>query len=534
MTTAAQAIDHLKPQQWADTTASERLVLLQTIRENLKRYGDELATSDTEMKNNLMDEALFTNAMSKVSTVVPVANTVTACIDLYEELKQNRMTKPGGIKNVGNGLWDISIRRPSASERLMYGANQEILRVKGEPQQVNPYDKPAGIIAVLGAGNYSSALEIITALFLENCSVVHKAHHLNTATDSVWEKVLAPLVECNALAFTDHDQGPDLTADSRLSKIYFTGGTNTAEAIMNASKAELVSECGGNNPCIIVPGSRAWTQKELDHQAQMIVSVGKLNGGAVCGRPQTLVTSRHWPQRQAFLDALRNAIAEQTPAAGTYYPGSDNVREGFLSAYPNAEILKPENGKFRNADVLLITDAGEVSYATAHEAFCQIFDEVALDVAPTVSEFLPAAVQFANEKLLGTLASAILIDEETKKANQAILDQAVTDLEYGAVAVNEMPPNIWLSPYLTWGGNEEGKTFVSGRGNFGNALNFENVEKSILIGSFMSPGHMIISNKAAFDTLALGMAQFSVDPGWMNLIKLMGGAITGSFKKRDF
>ncbi|MEW8586244.1 MAG: hypothetical protein AB2531_10820, partial [Candidatus Thiodiazotropha sp.] len=88
--------------------------------------------------------------------------------------------------------------------------------------------------------------------------------------------------------------------------------------------------------------------------------------------------------------------------------------------------------------------------------------------------------------------------------------------------------------YLTWSGNEEGKTFVSGNGNFGNAMNFQNVEKSILIGSFMSPGHMIIRNKAAFDTLALGMARFSVEPGWINLIRLMSGAITGSFKKRDF
>ncbi|MBT2971308.1 MAG: aldehyde dehydrogenase [gamma proteobacterium symbiont of Ctena orbiculata] len=534
MTTAAQAIDQLNPQKWAETTISERLALLQDIRENLKTYGDELASSDTEMKNALMGEALFTDAMSKVSTVVPVANTVTASIDLYEGLKQGRMIQPGKIEEVSNGLWDITVKRPSATERAMYGANQEILRVKGRPQQINPLDKPAKIIAVLGAGNYSSALEIITALFLENCVVVHKAHHLNQSTDRIWERVLAPLVEHNALSFADHDQGPELTKDARISKIYFTGGTGTAQAILAATDAELVSECGGNNPCIIVPGDRPWSQKEIDHQAQMIVSVGKLNGGAVCGRPQTLVTSKHWAQREAFLSAFRKAILEETPAAGTYYPGSDKVREGFMSAYPNAEVLKPESGRFQSADVILIAGVEEVSYATANEAFCQIFDEVALDAPGNAAEFLPAAVKFANEKLLGTLSSSILIDEDTKKAHQSVVDRAVTNLEYGAVAVNEMPPNIWLSPYLTWSGNEEGKTFVSGNGNFGNAMNFQNVEKSILIGSFMSPGHMIIRNKAAFDTLALGMARFSVEPGWINLIRLMSGAITGSFKKRDF
>ena len=57
--------------------------------------------------------------------------------------------------------------------------------------------------------------------------------------------------------------------------------------------------------------------------------MAKLNGGAVCGRPQTLVTSTHWAQREEFLAALKKAIAEETPAAGTYYPGSDKVAEAF-------------------------------------------------------------------------------------------------------------------------------------------------------------------------------------------------------------
>lgn len=100
-------------------------------------------------------------------------------------------------------------------------------------------------------------------------------------------------------------------------------------------------------------------------------------------------------------------------------------------------------------------------------------------------------MEFCNTKLLGTLASCILIDEDTKKNHQAVLDQAITDMEYGGIAINTMPPFIFLSPYLTWGGNEEGKTFVSGHGNFGNLLCYENVEKSIIFANFMSAGHMM-------------------------------------------
>jgi acyl-CoA reductase-like NAD-dependent aldehyde dehydrogenase len=375
---------------------------------------------------------------------------------------------------------------------------------------------------------------MINAMFLENCAVVHKPHHLNDATDKIWARIMKPLIDHGALSFCAADQGKELTMDDRLTKIYFTGGTGTAQAIMNATDTELVSECGGNNPCIIVPGDRPWTAKEITHQAIQIASTAKLNGGAVCGRPQTLVTSKHWPQRHEFLHALKKAIVEDTPAAGTYYPGSDKVVRAFRENHPEAEVLKPEGGKFKNSDFMVITGVPEDGFAVTHEAFCQILSEVPLDVPADAATFLPKAVEFCNTKLLGTLGSSILIDEDTKKKHQAVLEQAVTDMEYGGIAVNTMPPLIWFNPYLTWSGNEEGKTFVSGIGNFGNMLNFENVEKSIIHASFMSAGHMMTTNKSANDTLTKNMALYSINPTWKNLFKLMAGAISGTFKKKDF
>jgi hypothetical protein len=161
-------------------------------------------------------------------------------------------------------------------------------------------------------------------------------------------------------------------------------------------------------------------------------------------------------------------------------------------------------------------------------------DEVPLDVPANAAEFLSAAITFCNKKLLGTLGSCILIDEDTKQTHQAVLEEAVTDLEYGGITINTMPPFIFLSPYLTWGGNEEGREFVSGIGNFGNLYCYENVEKSILYDSFMSPGHMLRTNQAAFDHLATNMARYAMSPTWMNLTRLMGGAIVDSFKGKDF
>jgi len=98
---------------------------------------------------------------------------------------------------------------------------------------------------------------------------VHRPQHLNLETDKVWEKIFQPLVEVGALSFC-HKGGRELVKDERLSKIYFTGGSGTAQAIMKSTDPELVSECGGNNPCIIVPGDRPWTEKEIRHQALQV------------------------------------------------------------------------------------------------------------------------------------------------------------------------------------------------------------------------------------------------------------------------
>lgn len=531
---ATEAIDRLDPAKWANTPPTERLRLLEEVRANLKKHGDALAAADSKMKNDLLGAPLYSHPVSKVGTVVPMASTVSAAIALYESLLDGKLLQPLRIEPVGDDRHDIYVFPQERKDKLMYADRSDRIRVKGTPKQTSPMDKPTGIIAVLGAGNYSSSLEMLKAIFFENSAVVHKPHHLNAETDKVWETIMQPLIAHGVLSFCDSDQGRALTVDPRVSKIYFTGGTGTAEAIMSATNTPLVSECGGNNPCIIVPGDRPWTRKEIEHQAVQIATMSKLNGGAVCGRVQTLVTSRHWPQRDAFLEALRIALRDTTPATGAYYPGSDKVVEGFRNAYPEAEVLKPEGGKYPQAEFLLITGVAPGGYACSHEAFSNIIDEVPLDLPANADDFLPGAVAFCNTQLLGTLGAAILIDEDTKKSHQRVLDQAVTDMEYGGIAINTMPPFIFLSPYLTWGGNEEGKAFVSGRGNFGNLLNFENVEKSIIEAKFMSQGHMMNTNKQAFDNMADNMSTFAVEPTWMNLTCLMGDAIADSFRKKDF
>ena len=532
--TAQEAFNSLDPQKWANTSVMERLTLLEQVQQNLKTYAKELGEADARMKNQLIGENAIITAEGMGSTVSPMGNTLMGIHHLYEALMHGKIPEPISTAKISEDLYEVQVYPIFSKDKLAAGKQKGYIHVEGEPKQINPMDKPAGVIAVSGAGNYSSSIEMAMALFLENKVVIHKPHQLNEETDGIWEKIFAPLIDINALAFCDADQGRAMSALEGLHAIYFTGSTGVAHAIQNAANAPLVSECGGNNPCIIVPGDRPWTEKELNHQALQIASAGKLNGGAVCGRPQTIITSKNWPQREAFLAALRKAIETSTFACATYYPNVEKTKAAFLENQPTAEILHPEEGKVAKSDFVLIPGIGEDDFAVSNEAFCQIFGEVALDTDNHIDDFLDKATDFCNNKLLGSLGCMILVDQDTFKNHEERVHQAVRELNYGGISVNTIPPNIWLNAYLTWGGNNETtENFVSGVGNFGNALNFENIIKSVLIDDFSSTSFEF-SNRKRVEHLLENASYFSIDQSWGHFAKLAGQMLLDNFRGKDF
>ncbi|KAA3632090.1 MAG: aldehyde dehydrogenase family protein, partial [Bacteroidetes bacterium] len=286
--TAQQAFNQLDPNKWAETSVIERLALLEQVQKNLKSFAVELGEVDAKMKNDLIGANITSTAEGMGTTVMPMANTLMGIHKLYESLVEGKMPEPISTVEIGADLFEVQVFPIHSKDKLAAAKQKGYLHIEGKPTQTNPLDKPAGIIAVSGAGNYSSSIEMAMALFLENKAVIHKPHRLNEATDAIWEKIFAPLIEAKAVAFCDASQGREMSTLEGIHSIYFTGSTEVAHAIQNAASVPLVSECGGNNPCIIVPGK--WTDKDIKRQAIQLASVGKLNGGAVCCRPQTIIT----------------------------------------------------------------------------------------------------------------------------------------------------------------------------------------------------------------------------------------------------
>jgi len=531
---AIEALKSLDPKQWAETSIIKRLELVEQVQKNMITYATELGEADAKMKNNQLGEQAVSTQEGMGSTLMAMGNTLMGIHHLYESLMHGEMPKPLSAEKIADDLYKVGVYPKYSKDKLAAGGQKGYLYVKGEPKQTNPMDKPAGIIAVSGAGNYSSSIEMAMALFLENKAVIHKPHKLNEATDVIWEKIFAPVIEAKGLAFCAADQGRELSKLEGLHSIYFTGSTEVAHAIQSQASVPLISECGGNNPCIIVPGERPWTEKEIERQAIQISTLGKINGGAVCGRPQTIITSKSWSQREEFLQALRKAISEDTFACSTYYPGVDKTKEAFLQNQASAEILKPENGKVPSSEFVLIPNISEDDFAVSNEAFCQVFSEIPLDTTADVNDFLTKATDFCNNKLLGSLGCMILIDGDTQKNNQARLDQALIELNYGGIAVNDVPPNVWFNAYLTWGGcGETTENFVSGVGNFGNAMNFENVVKSVITNDFHSTSFEFTNRKAVLH-LFENASLFSIDQSWRHFMKLGGQMALDGLRKKDF
>ena len=537
---ATDAIAQVDKEKWESTDAAERLKLLMEIQQNLIQHADEFAESEARVRNVLIEEEepMYTNNLAKFTSVCPLGVLVRDAITLYESLssKSAKMLEAKVTQVEGSDdLWDAHVFPLAFKEKFLYPTVSGYVRIKSEtePKPLNPLDKPVGTLGILGMGNTAASPEIIQGLFFNNNVAVFKPHPLNIATEKVLAKILQPLVDHRALAFCDAEDGQALTEDKRLSKIYFVGGSKVANIIAKSTKTPFVSECGGNNPVIVVPGE--WTNAELKHQALVIATVGKANGGAACGRTQTIVTCKNWPQREAFLDYLQEAIVNDTFAVGTYYPGSQDVFQKFQKEYPNGKILEPEGGKHPTGKVMLVMGDKEDGYSSKNEAFCQVQVEVPLDTPTDVNQFLPKAVEFCNNKLAGTLCATILIDPRTKKGNEDVVSKAVTDLKYGSIAVNGNAIVIWLFSQYSWGGNEEEKKAIeSGNGSCGNLFGFPNVEKSIVYDAFVSPGHPMFVNKTVFDGVISRNATMTLTPTWFNHIMFLVYAIYGSFKGKDF
>lgn len=396
---------------------------------------------------------------------------------------------------------------------LFLGMRGEVWLEPGQPptQGLIYRQKPAiGKVAlVLGAGNLSciAPADAIHKLFAEDEVVLLKMNPVNQAVGPVLEQVFDPLITAGFLAivYGGAEVGAYLCQHPQIESIHITGSDKTHDRIvwgkdpiaqkqtgMPLLNKPISSELGGVTPIIVVPGE--WSASDLRFQARQVASTIVHNASFDCVAGQVLVLAQGWPQRQAFLESLHHTLA-QAPPRLAYYPGAWERYQAFCDRYPQAiplgsDAARPASNPTPYLDPIPWTVLPDVpaqpgEYALTQEAFCGILAEVSLN-ATTAEDFLPQAIDFANQTLWGNLGCVLLIDPKTQRQQAQALEQAIAQLCYGAIGVNAWIGAGFALPGLAWGafpGNPL-SNIQSGRGFVHNTYLWEHPQKSVLYAPF--------------------------------------------------
>jgi aldehyde dehydrogenase (NAD(P)+) len=296
----------------------------------------------------------------------------------------------------------------------------------------------------------------------------------------------------------DAAQGAYLAAHPGVDTLHVTGSDRTYEAIVFGTGPEgedrkrrgeprnprrITAELGGVGPTIVVPGE--WSASDLRFQAEHVVSQKMHNGGFNCIASQVLVLAERWPQRAAFLDAVRAAF-RSVPSRHPYYPGAAARQAAAVAAHPTAEFLDAPGSALVPRTFIPGIDPGDAgAHAFQEEFFGGVLAETALP-GDDPGTFLANAVRFANDRLRGTLGANLVVDPATARNLGPALDGAIAGLRYGSVSINTWTGVGYLLPQATWGAfpGHTDQDIQSGRGVVHNALLFDRPQKTVVTGRF--------------------------------------------------
>lgn len=367
-------------------------------------------------------------------------------------------------------------------DRLMYLRHTaEIWIAPGdEPTRAKVYKQPSEgrLCLVLGAGNISSIapLDAIHKLMVENQVVVLKMNPVNDFLAPYLEQAFADLIRDGYLAIVTGDSGVGsaLTRHPLVDTIHLTGSKQTYDAIRR--DRPVTAELGCVTPILVVPGK--WSHAGLMHQARNVAGMATHNAGFNCNSGKVLVLDSGWPQREEFIQAIQQAMAN-VPPRHPYYPGAEERYARYMERYPQAIRLGDTKAKLPWTFIPDVRPVKE-EYALKMEPFCGILSELSLEGTGDPAAFLNQAVPFANSSIDGDLSCTIL----AKDTGSESLRNAIRDLRYGGVSVNAWCAMLYALGNTHWGaatGNTP-QDIGSGTGSVHNGYLFDRPEKSVLYG----------------------------------------------------
>jgi aldehyde dehydrogenase (NAD(P)+) len=415
-------------------------------------------------------------------------------------------------------------------------------------QQPNPDGE---LTLVLGAGNVAAIVPLDILYRMINCGdvVICKMNPVNDYLGPFFEAMFAPLIQEGFLAFAygGSDVGAYLTKHEAVESIHITGSAHTHDMIVygpgedgqrrKAADDRLIdkpvhSELGGVGGTIVLPGP--WTDEDFAFQAEHVVTQKLHNAGHTCVANQVLILPAAWDGSARMLAEVRRELAEAEDRTA-YYPGTEMKMKALRDEAPDAEVLGRANRR-----LLVEVDAAEEHFGFANEFFGPAM--VATSLPGDTARFLRNAVEFCNDRLMGTLSVNLIVHPQTRKELGGQFDRAIADLHYGGIGINVWVGFAFLLGRGAWGAYP-GHTYPdiqSGIGVVHNALMFDRAEKTVVEAPFhpfprsLRHGELhafpkppwFLRNKTATST-ARKLTEFAAHPSAAKLPSLFASALRG-------
>jgi len=400
---------------------------------------------------------------------------------------------------------------------------------------------------VLGAGNQTPVvgLDILHVLVVDNRVVVCKMNPVNEYMGPYLRQALQPLVDAGFVEFVygAGAQGAALCSHPLVRSVHLTGSAATYDAIVWGGKPKVGS------PPFTKPVSAelGCVTPYLEYHADTVVSGMVHNAGHNCLKAEILVTDAEWPQREAFLAAIRRKLAA-TSTRVAYYPGSGKKAGAFKSRFPDAEEIGGATVTAGNGEVhaapsgqekedsrrlpwMLKADLRPEQAALDEEFWCGVLQEVALPgCGGDASKFLTAAVPFANDKCWGTLSCAVIAHPATQKAHKEEFEAAIAALRYGTICINVPGIVGFALTKLSWGGFPGSTPADIGSGNcrVHNTLLYDHVEKSVVRGPWRyHPFPFWSVSNRNLEATAKASMRFMAAPSLLTMLPLVPKAVLG-------
>lgn len=516
--------------EWPHVAIDARIALLRQCLDGSRRTAEDVVAAGCAAKG--LDPRSAAAGEEWMSGPVAVIRQIRLFIETLAGIRRSGhpALDARAVRRTPTGELAVTVFPQNVFDRVMYPGTRIDVWMQPDVDERNLRDTMApayrgapgaGKVAlVLGAGNVASIAptDVLHKLLVENAVVVLKMHPVNDYLGPLLERGFEPIVRAGYLrvVYGDAAEGQHLVHHAGVDEVHMTGSTAVHDRIVWGDAPEerarrraartprltkrVTSELGCVTPTIVVPGR--WSDVELQYHAEYVATMVVHSASCTCTTARVLVTSRRWPQRQAFLDRVAAFLAQQAPRLA-YYPGSVEKYEKLVGGAVS-RCLTPV--------VFSGIDTGSADHvALSEEAWSPVLVEAPLDAADA-GEFLEAAVRFCNARVFGTLSMGIVVSPESRERLGAAFDRAVASLRYGTVAINHWSAMSFALGNAPWGASP-GHTLDdvgSGIGFVHNTLMFEKPLKTVLWGPFTSwpkpawflthrRGHVVGRRMAAFE-----------------------------------